>query len=267
MVKKWAGILTLQSPLSHNGDEIMGNEAKFRRQRILVDGKPLDVPIYSGNAMRGRLRRMAAADMVALLGGGQVDPSVYHTIFAGGALDKGADTGLINITKQREARLAIPMLSLFGAAMGNQMLAGKLRIGLAVPITQETRVMTGMDAETSIWDIMDDSFYTRRDDLEDRPEDIDSHQMIYKGEVMAAGTRLHHTVALVGANEVEESCLGRIMRLFEADPVLGGQSGRGHGRVLPEYAPEWPAEALYLEHIQAYGEAMRQALGLHEQAA
>lgn len=264
MYKKWTGTLTLKAPLSHLSDETLSIDSKFRRMRIQRSGKPEEIPVYTGNAFRGRLRRLIMADLIELCGGGQLPDKMYYTLFSGGALEKGAGKSALDVAFRRLARSTIPPLSLLGAAHTNQMISGKLRVGIAWPVATETAEITGHASQSSIWEMTDEIFYTRKDDLEDKKDtEAPPQQMKYTVEVLVAGTVLQHTFGLAGqCDETELACFGRMMRLFEADPILGGKSGTGHGLVDPQYTPDWPDAGPYLQFVADNKDGIRKFLGL-----
>lgn len=255
MIQRWNGAITVRTPLAHNSDENLGTDTKFRRLKIQTPEGDAMIPVYSGNAFRGRLRRLAASDFLERLGiGGQnesrISDKLYYCMFSGGALQKGSTSNYIDIGAKRELRAHIPFLSLFGTAFHNQMLQGKLAVGMGIPVTRETATMTGIPSHTSVWDIVDEVFYTRRDDLEDKGKGEDPHQMRYTVECLTPGAVMAHEFILTHATDVETSCFGAIMRKFAEEPLLGGKSGIGHGRVSYQYDGEWPSDAPYYEWIR-----------------
>jgi hypothetical protein len=234
----------------------MGTDAKIRRIKVVGPDGDVMVPMYSGNAFRGKLRRVAADDFLSRIGvdrrsGAAITDKLYFCLFSGGSLQKGVASSHIEVGQKRDLRKHVPFLSLFGTAFGSQMLAGKARIGFGVPIAKETVFMTGVDSSVSVWDIVDEVFYTRRDDLEDKDKGQDPHQMKYSVECLAPNTGLAHEMVLCHPNEIELACFGAVMRLFCEDPVLGGKSGIGHGRAKMDYAPGWPESGLYYDYLEA----------------
>ena len=248
MISKWSGIITCLSPLSHNDDINLGTDTKYRRMKMQTQDGIEDIPIYSGNAYRGILRRIAAADFLEKIEASKISDALYYTYFAGGALQKGSSQGGIEVGMKREVRTNIPFLSLFGTAYQNQVMPGKLNVGIGIPISRETEIFTGIQSEKSIWDIMVEIFYTRRDDLEDK-ETEQKEQMKYTVECLSAGTTLQHEFTLDNASDIELSCFGAIMVKLNEDPVLGGKSSVGHGKVRLEYAQEWPDPDEYYSYL------------------
>lgn len=256
MTTKYNGTITTLSPLSHNSDESLGTDTKFRRIQIVHEGKTIRIPVYSGNAFRGILRRLAARQFCNLLGMPKESMSdvLYYTWYTGGALQKGASQNHIEVGRKRELRKHIPFLSLFGSAISNQIIEGKLHIGIGVPISKETMNMTGRKSALSIWEMTDEIFYTRRDDLEDPQEkkkDDSAHQMKYTIEVLIPGVELSHSITLNKGNEVEYACLGHAISAMIEEGVLGGKGGTGHGKVKFDYSPNFANPKKYLDYVNA----------------
>jgi hypothetical protein len=250
-IHKYTGIITLLAPLSHNSDESLGVDTKFRRVKYFVDGEGVEIPIYSGNAIRGILRRLAAKDFLERIGIEQTSDRLYYALFTGGSIEKGSQQEFIEIGLRRELRRNMPFISLFGTAFQNEILSGLIDVGMAIPISRETAPYTGVEEAKSIFEMTTEIFYTRRDDLEDREGDKQgAQQMKYTIECLAPGVRLHHTFTLTQANQIEQSCFGHVMSLLAIDPVLGGKSGVGHGKVALSYAPEFPDPAPYLKYLE-----------------
>ncbi|MCK9328186.1 MAG: hypothetical protein M0P69_22000, partial [Bacteroidales bacterium] len=117
------GKVTLLSPMSHIGES--SGPDSFLSQDIIIgpDGQPVEAFVYSGNAFRGQLRDLAAMYMTDRLGGITYNPDVFYLLFSGGSLG-GAQS--VDIDQARMYRRNVPMLSVFGGGVGNQILAGKL---------------------------------------------------------------------------------------------------------------------------------------------
>ena len=64
MIQKMEWYHTRMSPLAHNSDEAMGVDAKFRRMLFQASPGNVRVPVHSGNAFRGKTRRIAALDFL-----------------------------------------------------------------------------------------------------------------------------------------------------------------------------------------------------------
>ncbi|MBW2672558.1 MAG: hypothetical protein JRD89_03965 [Deltaproteobacteria bacterium] len=128
------GKITLLSPLSHIG-ESLGVDSYLSTDIIIdSDGKPTECTIYSGNSFRGILRDLAAIYMTEKLGGLQYNPAVFYLLFSGGSL--GGEQS-VDIDQARLYRRNVPMLSVFGGSVGNQILTGKVKIGAMYPLVAE----------------------------------------------------------------------------------------------------------------------------------
>jgi len=124
---------TLLSPLSHIG-ESHGTDAYLDTMDVLgPDGEPVEVFAYHGNALRGVLRDCAARYMLDRLGA-KVSLEAFHLLFAGGSLD---DRQVVDLARAREMRRLVPMLSVWGGAVGTQILTGRIQVGDLWPLCTE----------------------------------------------------------------------------------------------------------------------------------
>lgn len=269
------GVMTAQTSISHIGNAY-GVNARLRREKVIQpDGSVEEVPVISGNSIRGILRDRGMLHMLRTLGygvdetTGQVQGlslAAFYFLFSGGALTKDAGRG-IDVDEARRWRNAIPLVALFGGAMGNQIMPGKVKVGKAIPICQETihlipeRFVTGK--EQSVWDMCQEEAYTRRDDEKNEhlrqlispevrmlleagaaqkrakagtDEDVagetgQHQQMRYYVETLAAGTRLFWDMTLDDATDLEFDALCVTLAEFSRFPFIGGKSGVGHGKV------------------------------------
>jgi CRISPR type IV-associated protein Csf2 len=129
------GVFMLQSPLSHIGESV-GVDSYLSTDVIIgEDGQPTECFVYSGNAFRGLLRDCAAAYMLERMGNMRIPLDAFYLLFSGGSL---GGTQSVDIDQARMYRRVIPMLSVWGGGVGNQILPGKLRMGSLYPICKET---------------------------------------------------------------------------------------------------------------------------------
>lgn len=240
-VKQFDGTYTAKSPISHGSDEDFGMEQRLRtlEMEVVEDGERFheEIPVISGNSLRGQLRDILARDLLERLDI-EVHDKLLYALYAGGSLERGTGGRKIKRKMIQDVRKQVPMLSLLGTALGSQMIEGKLNIGMLVPIASETEDYTGREAEKSVFSYVDDTFYTRKDDIEgdtDREAGEQAHQMKFNVQVFTPGTRFHHRLTLRHCNEVEEACLYHAFKLLRENPHIGGMQSRGHGRVDFEY--------------------------------
>lgn len=261
----------LLSPLAHFGDERMGTMQLMRTTKMRYKDEFIDVPVYSGNAFRGTLRRRLMRDYLERIeiAGEQVSKNLYYMLFTGGALTSGSRYE--EIGDRRRMREMCPPLALLGTAIGSQIPQGKLKSPLFMPISKETVNYTGIESNISFYDMLEEIFYTRRDDLkstEAMVEDKDKEekkgkkdnptQMKYEMQCLAAGTELLGTMVAEQITEVEEACLHQALNLIKEVPYLGGKSSAGHGKMVMEYKTELEPVETYFKHIEENKDEMRE---------
>lgn len=271
------GVVTALTSISHIGDS-HGVNAKLRREKFVQpDGTVEEIPVISGNSLRGILRDRGMLHMLKQLGYGVNDETgevaglslpAFYFLFSGGALTKDAGRG-IDVDEARKWRSMIPLVALFGGAMGNQIMPGQVKVGKLIPICQETRhliperFVDGM-GDVSIWDLCQEEAYTRRDDEKNeklrqliapevralleasaaskrekaRSGDADpvgetgqKQQMRYFVETLASGTRLYWDLTLDDVTDLEFDAFCVTLAEFSRFPFIGGKSGVGHGKV------------------------------------
>ena len=277
IVHRIEGILTALSPIFHGGNEKTGSTVLLNRLKFIVGDKPIDVPIISGNGVRGRLRRLLTRDFLEKVGY-QMDLSqksyqkLYHTLFAGGVLtsaEEESTSGTIDLSlKSKLIKYVLP-LRLFGASYSNQMIEGRLLVGHMLPICKELKEYTGIDSDISFYQLITRAFQTRRDELrtsskkEDEDED-ETVQMIIDYECFAPGTKFYHEFILTTSAESEAldlSTLYRTIELWKQAPTIGGKSSVGFGKLKIEY--KWPKDVSdkpYLEFIEKNKDEISKAL-------
>ena len=240
------GNLTALSPIHHGGSEDYGT-TKLILTLPAVIINPLtgkeeidNIPAIHGNAIRGYLRRLVMDDYLTLLDYELDSKKVYHFLFTGGILEAldSKDKGAINLTLKKQIRELIPPISLVGSALGNQMIQGKLKVGMADIVCAETKhyIEEYSDYDFSAYNLKGSDFGTRLDDLkEERDDDEQAHQMKYEFETLIRGTKFTHEFILEDCNDVEKACFRRMFELWEERPYLGGKSGTGYGKVKLDY--------------------------------
>lgn len=302
------GIITAQTSISHIGFT-HGINAKLRREIIVQpNGEIENVPIISGNAIRGILRDVGMLHMVRNIGYKTDDDfdaavvkagarsadiegeqqeihleekekksiersglslAAFYFLFSGGALTKDAGRGL-DIDAARKWRKLIPLVALFGGAMGNQIMPGMIKIGKMIPICSETahlipeKYIDGF-AINSCWEFCQEEAFTRRDDekneklrqlisgdvrkqIEEKAasqrqatqdnvandvveETGQKQQMRHFVETIAAGTRLYWEVILDDVTDIQLEAFLITLAEFSRMPFIGGRSGTGHGKI------------------------------------
>lgn len=274
---QFEGVVTALSSISHIG-ETHGVNAKLRREKLVTPDGIQEIPVISGNSLRGQLRDHGMFYMCRSLGYGvNVETGevyglplpAFHFLFSGGALTKVGDRAL-NIDAARELRSLIPLVSVFGGAMGNQIMEGKLIVGKLYPLCEET---AGLVPERfacnsrSVWEMLQEEAYTRRDDekreglrqiiqpqaralLEDKArskqakiavgddadQEVGQHQqMRYFVETYAAGSQFYWEIGLHNVTELEYEAFLSALVEFSKRPYIGGMSRIGLGKIQVKF--------------------------------
>lgn len=260
---KLEGIVTALSSITHNGGDIQGNMARLRREKfVLPNGKIAEVPIISGNAIRGILRDAGMYHMLSKLGYGITDDGkitglplkAFYFLFSGGSLTSGGGDKL-SIDSYRKLKTTIPLIALFGGAAGNSIMPGKMNIGKMYPIAKETKHLIPSKFHTenmlSVWDLCQIETYTRRDDAKnDRlltmlqrktltvtnfeetiEEQSAKQQMIYNIETIAAGAQFFWQITLHDVTDLEFEAFLTVLIYYSKTPIIGGKSGTGLGQI------------------------------------
>lgn len=273
------GTITAMTSISHIGDS-HGVNSKLRREKVIQkNGTIEEIPIVSGNAMRGILRDRGMLHMLKQLGYGVNDETgevkglslaAFYFLFSGGALTKDVGKSGLDVDEARRWRSLIPLVAVFGGAMGNQIMPGKAKIGKAIPICTETAHIIPerfLDNIDSVWELCQEEAYTRRDDekndnlrqliapevrglLQDAAsvkrakagtkDDVEGEtgqkqQMRYYVETLAAGTRLFWEISLDDVTDLEREAFFVTLAEFSRFPYIGGKSGVGHGKVSVKF--------------------------------
>lgn len=256
----------LLSPLLHFGDENMGTMRTMRTQKIFYEGEFLDCPCFSGNALRGILRRVIMYDFMEQIGLTEetITPNLYYLLFSGGSLTSGSRYE--EVGERRELRKHCPPLSLLGSALESQIIQGKLKSSILMPVCRETESLTDIPSTVSFYDCLEETFHTRKDDLKNIESNVEEKeekkkkdspvQMKYEMQALSTGTTLVGNIILELADEVEEGCLARGLSLLQQKGIIGGKSAAGYGRVKLTYS-EIGNEDLYLNHLQENKEEIK----------
>ena len=262
------GTITALTPIFHGGDEKTGSTPVLRTIMIYVDGLgEVPIPYLSGNGVRGKLRRVSMRDFLDLVEYEITNAKLYHSLFSGGVLEStDENTGVIDLELRKRVRDLIIPASIFGCAIGNQMIQGILICEHLWPICEEYREYLPEEYQNDdrtkqpIRVFTDQSFITRRDDLRvEREDDEQAVQMKVDYECFVPGTKFYHRFLLQLPTELQKSCFGRVIELFKEIPYIGGRSSSGDGKVKIEYK-NVPDSAMYLEFVQSKKNEIRDLL-------
>ncbi len=261
--------MKLLSPLSHFGDERLGTMQIMRTNKFLYNGEFIDIPVYSGNGFRGQFRRIAMRDYLEKIGIAEegISEKLYYTLFTGGSLVGGAR--YVEVGERKRIRKLCPPLALLGTAIGDQILQGKMKTPIFLPICKETVDYTGIESDISFYDMLEEVFYTRKDDIKSveynikeevaKKKNDDPVQMKYEMQCLSAGTEIIGTIVIENVNKIEEAMVNATLKKLKEVPYIGGKSAAGHGQIDIQY-DELESEETYYNYLEENKEEIRQWL-------
>lgn len=240
---KWAGTATAISSIVHSA-ETLGTINYLRRERVLMpDGTFEDIPVISGNALRGMLRDTAADLWWNEVGRPKLTLPVAHALWSGGALAK-ASGPVLSGSRLQDLRRCCPVIGVFGTAGGGRIIAGALQVGKLIPICAETAHLLGKpDTKSlpSVWDLTQIEYYSRIPDERGTDttalDDSESGLARFGVETFLAGTRFNSWISLAGASAAEEAFFAEVLGLFTDDARVGGMARAGHGQLSMDLLP------------------------------
>lgn len=261
----WAGTLTARSSIAHGG-ETRATFTLLRREWFLTPDGLRHVPVISGNALRGRLRRIAEELLRDTLNyEGELSLAAAHALRGGGALAKSGTE--LSGARLRTLRLLVPNVAIFGCAAGGRIIDGALQVGKLIPHVAETAHLTGV-AGPPMLSATQLETYTRQDegntagfaplastvpvgddglvDLEQltAANDSGTSQMLFRVETFPAGTVFDSWIRLERATDLQVAFLQSVLDVFTRHSTIGGRAALGHGRVRADWIrTDYPATA------------------------
>lgn len=239
---QWSGIATATSSIVHGG-ETLGTITYLRRERVYQpDGTIEQVPIISGNAVRGMLRDTAAdlwwedADRPKLTSG------LFHALWSGGTLTKTSGTPLTG-SRLMEVKQLCPVVSIFGAAAGGRIINGNLQVGKLVPLCTETIHLLPErfhnSAYPSVWELTQIENESRHPNQPPNPADETTPitTMRYGYETFLPGTQFFTEFTLVWPTEKDVTFFENALHKFIQNAKVGGNLRTGHGKLVFNLTP------------------------------
>jgi hypothetical protein len=276
---------TLTSPMAHGADQKNGNVSLFRRQRVIdpTTQEEYLVPFVSGNAVRGLWRDQMMHSMLALVGltAHDIAARTAHTLLAGGTIEQGSDTAIVDIGVRRQARHLLPAWNLLGGVMRQQIMRGILRVSDTILLCRENAWLIHSMLKPTDADGQPLSLSTLRASL--KPADdltqlrlltrhahrdfanADGMQMITNTEVILQGaTMIHsfHLLSELGISSLALSCMAHTISEFSDHPYVGAGAARSVGQVaLDKYATAdgapLPSPDEYLTFVATHKDEIR----------
>lgn len=274
-------VITVTSPLVHS-DEHVETMQRFRREPYYLAGETLDIPVYSGNAIRGMLRRMMALRVCDAVGitDRSLPTDSFYLLFTGGKLE-GSDYAY-RVDEIQRIRGLLPHLGLMGCSWGARILHGHLDVWRGEPVCLELADTLGHVGHQayeslggdppSVFDLIGEVAYTRRDDITDRLMDGESSpvQMRYQFECLIPGTLLLHGAVVRTRDPLMRGAFADAVLMATSRQSLGGRSAIGHGRFAWTWSDtmsegEWAEHRdAYLAHLAAHADEIREFLDVQD---
>jgi len=255
-----------RTPVHTGGNEKTGSEATVRRTKWLCGEEVIDLAHVAGSSPRGIIRRLAMRWLCEEVGY-EVFPEIYHVLFAGGVLKAVGVKGQVDVGFFQSVRESVPPVSLFGMSYNNQSFGGRLKVAHATPACREMNEYhpEHLHSPLSIYELIGESFATRRDDLHlKRTDGEQAVQMMFGFETFIPGTHFRHALTVEDCSPVEEGCLRHTVGLWEQRPYVGGKSATGYGEIAFRY--DWPEDfglaEDYVHYVEESKESIRSVLTL-----
>ena len=259
------GTLETLSPLVHFGDEKTGSSPTLHTLAVYCPAynEIIDLPVISGNAIRGMLRRLLMHDMLHRIHYQCNSIKLHHILFTGGVLESTNETtGALDLALKNRVRETIPPVALFGCAIGNQMIHGRLIVEFAFPVCLERKDYLPADlqadprAQRPAREFTTFNFKTRRDDLKaEREADEQAVQMKVDYESFVVGALFTHKFHLNDPTDLELSCFAHLLSLWQHRPYAGGKLASGHGQLRIHYNCPYTADA-YLDYLANHAQTI-----------
>lgn len=140
-IKRYEFILAADTPIAHHSESI-GNSAVAMRQKIRQpDGTFSTVPIITADTMRHGLREAstyALLDAAGMLDAGSLSEAALRLLFAGGMVTGRGDASAVKLADYRVLCDLVPPMSLLGGCADNRVIPGRLNVGSAMLVCEET---------------------------------------------------------------------------------------------------------------------------------
>lgn len=230
----YAITMTAATAIVHADDRTAaaGAHTLFRREKILTpDQRIAVVPIISGNALRGVLRRIGEDLLTPVLDYPRLPVAAAHLLRNGGALGKTRTP--LTPEQEHQLKTLVPVVGLFGGAANGRVLSGKLSVGKVIPATTATaHLLADPPAPLpAVHAIVGQESLSHFTDTGTHDRGDDSAMLRYTVETLVAGTSLHTHIHLTHATDVEYAFFTAILDRFATRGHIGGRIGAGYGRV------------------------------------
>jgi CRISPR/Cas system CMR subunit Cmr6 (Cas7 group RAMP superfamily) len=270
-IEDYSGIMTLQAETHQGGDENLGAITSINQQDIIYDDERHQIPVISGNSIRGLSRRLIFSDLLDRLDLILKNMDVFHALFNGGNLSSSG-TPRFDL-KFRKKMMQIPPFHLFGFAIGNSMIQSNLKVKQAILCCKENKNRIRPEYQNLCHkpshEYLNTAFFTRRDEskgdlvsyLDADPTESKAQsaaQMKVEEYVLIPGAKFQVGFSLVNPTALEKACLAHVIRLWQEYGIIGGKSQKGYGEMELEME-DLPDPDPYVQSIEENAEMYQEA--------
>lgn len=232
--KRWEGSVIATSSIVHGGQSL-GTVQYLRREKFLTPaGEIENIPVISGNAVRGALRDYSAELYHSFLEYHDLTLPQAQLLWSGGSITK-ARTEPLSGQRLREVREICPPFALLGGGIAGRVVSGSLSVGKVIPVCSELAHILP-DSITSqnlpsFWDLTQLEEFSRFPDLDE--EDNDKTQLMRFGvESFLPGTQFYWWSKTSARNEIEGLFFDELISAFlQGNIQLGGLKAKGFGHL------------------------------------
>jgi hypothetical protein len=291
--------------LDMNAEKEEGAAAKFRRMPFILENEygsfaPFDVPVISGNSIRGLGRgllvRYSLEDVLDLnlseiygKSKAEIAKRVAFMFLKGGLTPKGASiTSSARLGAYDQVKNTLPWFGLLGGLYICHHWEGALKVDSLIPVTRETQKLKidefplaeGEDLQSLIplSQLRTSAVRYARHALE---KDQSENPNISKGkgtenktaalfgtEVLAGGTTFFSSNSCISDNEGIQLAFGAMFALIGRHGYIGGMSGKGNGKVIFDFEDFDEEKALtnYEAYLKAHKDEIIETLKLFPDA-
>lgn len=226
----------------HHGAGTAGNTSLLRTQDVVQpDGTVARVPFLSAASIRHALRDALAWHTAHTLGiePGTLSKGTVDLLWTGGAVSStGARTDL---DMMRRVEAHYPALSMLGYAAKSDIITGTLRASDLILVCTENdwRLPENLRGARRAAAYRTEEFGTRHDQATSPAgrylqvvDEVDTAQMIWDTQTLAAGSTLHGTISLTpAATTMHHTILGAALELWApgGQVAIGAKTAQGYG--------------------------------------
>lgn len=226
----------------HHGAGSAGNTSLLRTQDVVQpDGTVARVPFLSAASIRHALRDALAWHTACTLdiAPGSLSKATVDLLWTGGAVSSTGSR--INLDLMRRVEDLYPALRLLGYAAQSDIIEGTLRASDLILVCAENdwRLPDNLRGARRAAAYRTEEFGTRHDQATSPAgrylavvDEVDTAQMIWDTQVLAAGSTLHGTITLTpAATEMHHTVLDAALALWAPDGevALGAKNAQGYG--------------------------------------